>query len=716
MNQFRLLRILSALFAMTLCTSYLQAASLTAGTTAINLSCTKGQTCASSNTSTLAISAGTGYFTVTPPTVPWLLVTPMAGTATTTASANILTFSVSPGWTTLGSGLNTTTVAITSAGNTSTSVTVTLQVQDATPTLIVKGGVNVLNPLAYVAGAAAPTMSLTVLSSDGLPLPFTVAAVANTTPEGVSGWLTSSTSSGIAYSWGTTISVTASAAATQQQAQPGDLLTGTVTVTPSGQTPVIVPVSITVSAGVATVTGVSPNIVPLLVTGVAPGYVTLVLKGANFVSTTGTQKTKVFLGATLAAATQVLTDNVTVLSPNYLTVAVPYSATGVPFATAGVTALVVGVANGASPAAPVGATVTLAVTAAPIISQITSASSFVDPIGTASPKTAPYDIISIFGNSLCPLCTGSNSVLVGAPDATYGRFPTLLSPDGGTHKITVTFSKPGTPATLLPGYLLFATNNQINVLVPGALTTLNNSGVNVQVGYDTATPATTANTSAVFLVTFAAQNPGVFTIASNGQGQGAITDASTFTLNGAAAGATPFADTPATGVVAIFMTGLGIPDSAGTNVATGSPVYGTNCLAPLGVVGTSSVAPTGYMGTVNTPFFGSVTGTGYSPASGYVVPAWTSIDGAVIRSAILQGNFAPCFNTLHPTVTIGGVAATVVAAGFVSDSIAGLYQINAQVPTPTDLPTYAAGTPQQYNVVVHMNGVDSQSGVTMYVQ
>ena len=99
---------------------------------------------------------------------------------------------------------------------------------------------------------------------------------------------------------------------------------------------------------------------------------------------------------------------------------------------------------------------------------------------------------------------------------------------------------------------------------------------------------------------------------SNGQGQGAITDASTFILNSVTAGATPFSVTPATGIVAIFMTGMGVPNSVGTNVATGSPTYGTNCLAPIGVVGTSSVAPTGYMGTVNTPFFASVTGTGYS--------------------------------------------------------------------------------------------------------
>ncbi len=237
-----------------------------------------------------------------------------------------------------------------------------------------------------------------------------------------------------------------------------------------------------------------------------------------------------FIGATAAAATQVLTDYVTVLSPNYLTVTVPYASTGVPFATAGATALLVGVANGANPdRAPTG-DVALTVTSAPIISNVTSASSFVD---WATPRAAPYDIISIFGTNFCALCTGTNSVLVGAPDAVYGRFPLFLSPDGGTHKVSVVFSKPGTPATTLPGYLLFASSTQINVLVPGAVGTALavSSLVNVAVGYDLTNPASAGATSAAFSLAYVASNPGIFTIESDGQGQGAITDAVSFVLN-----------------------------------------------------------------------------------------------------------------------------------------------------------------------------------------
>jgi hypothetical protein len=210
-----------------------------------------------------------------------------------------------------------------------------------------------------------------------------------------------------------------------------------------------------------------------------------------------------------------------------------------------------------------------------------------------------------------------------------------------------------------------------------------------------------------------AVNPGIFTIAASGQGQGAITDGVSFALNSSAAPGNLYVNgSTVGGTAAIFMTGLGVPTSVGTNVFTSSPTYFTNCLAPIGVVGTSSVAPTGYMGTVNTPFFASVTGTGYSPASGYVVPAWTSIDGAVINPAILQGNYAPCFATSYPTVTIGGASATVLSAGFVAGSVTGLYQINVEVPNPL---ASLGSPPQQYPVVVTVASVASQTGVTMWV-
>jgi uncharacterized protein (TIGR03437 family) len=616
--------------------------------------------------------------------------------------------------------------------------TVYLEVQAASPTLLVKGGLNVLNPVAYLTGAAAPTLALTLESSSGLPIAFSVAAVSNATPGGVTGgtapvgWLTinAGSASGIAYSWGTTIYLTASANALN--ANPGDYLTGTITIT-AGGAGTVVPLNIAVAAAAPTVTSLSPSLVPLLVSPVAPGFVNVVIKGTNFVATTGSQKTKVFVGANLAGAAQILTDNVTVLSPNYLTVAIPYAANGAPFATAGATAVLIGVANGANPAAPV-SSMTIGVTSAPIISTITSASAFIVAAAGTNPSVAPYDIVTIFGSNLCPLCTGTNSLQVAAPDAVFLRYPTFLSPDG-SHKVTVTFSKPGTPATNLPGYLLFATNNQVNVAVPGNLTSLQGTGanaglVNVNVGYDTATPATAANSSVAFPVAYAFQDPGIFTIGSDGQGQGAITDATTFVLNSQANYATGGAD-----IVAIFMTGLGVPDSVVPNgTAPTNTVWSSDCIAPLGAAGTAAAFPTGYMGTVNTPVLGSPFTGSFAQAAGYAVPAplWTSIDGAIINvNELTTGIGAPCFLEADTaasgasaviTVTIGGNAYTAVSsnaigfAGMVAGSIAGLYQINVPIPTGIGNGTSAAQFPVTVTMGSGGTAITSQAGVTMWIK
>jgi len=749
MKYLRPMRIFFVLVAITACTSYLHATTLSASTTTINLTCTMGQACTAngsgitfSASSSLSVDTGSAPFTISPLTVAWISVTPPASPVTSTSGVN-LTFSVTSAWTTLNAGLNKTTVTLLSAdasNGTNIVFTINLLIQESSSTLSVKGGLNTLNPVLYLTGSAAPTLSLTLLSSSGLPVPFTVAATSTTTPEGASNWLTAVTTSGIVYSFGTTITFTTGTAVTG--AAPGDLLAGQITITPNGVTAnnLVVPVYINVNAGAPTIaaSGVTPSLVPLLTAGVAPGYVSFLIKGSGFVSSPAAQKTKLFYGATVATCTNpILTDYVTVLNPNYIQVQVPYSATGAPFATAGATAFVIGVANGASPTTP-SATATVGVTNAPIIGGITSASTYVDAAPGTNPIVAPYDIISIFGNNLCPLCTGTSAVLVGAPDSVYFRFPTFLSPDG-SHKVTVTFSKPGTPATNLPGYLLFATNTQVNVVVPGGLATLEgtsspNTGlVNVQVGYDTATPAT--NVSVATQIAFAAVDPGIFTIESSGQGQGAVLDNTTGVLNSQ----THYADTTsAASTVQIYMTGLGVPDSTGTNAtnaASGGSWTGAtfNCLAPTGgAVGSSSnvtAGPGSYMQTVNTPL-------AYNPISSiepsYVVPSplWTSIDGAVLNTSFLNANVAvPCFlgtdtgatNTL--TVTIGTSTPTVLTAanggiayaGFVPNSIAGLYQIDAVIPQSTGTGT-AASYPVTVTVGTGGTAVSSQSGVTMWIK
>jgi uncharacterized protein (TIGR03437 family) len=758
MNQLRLLRIFSVLFALTVGTSYLHAATLAPSTTTINLLCTVGQPCASVSTPSVAFNAqaitlgnasGTDAWTIAAPSVPWLTVSPMSGSVVNPATPTV-TFTVNAiGWLTLPAGLNSTTVQLASSTGGNTTITVYLQIQAAAGTLTVKGGLNVLNPYNYV--ATSPTiavpLSFTVVSTSGLPVPFTVAASSTTTPNGaISNWLTvaAGSTSGIAYSWGTTVSVVASQAAIAA-AYPGDYLVGSVVITPNGVSAnnVTVPVNIFIGAGnpIIAGSGISPSVVPLLASGVAPGYVTFVIHGSGFVSLPAVQKTKVFYGTTaLLCNNQVLTDYVTWINSNYIQVTIPYAATGSPFNTAGATALVIGVANGATPVLAT-STISIGVTAAPIISAVTSASSFVE---LASPHAAPYDIISIFGTNLCPTCTGTNSVLVGAVDANT-RFPAFLSPDGGTTKITVIFGKTVTGGTPLPGYLLFATNNQINVAVPGALTS---SYLYVQAAFDTATPPSAAHTSVGFPLSFVAADPGIFTIESSGQGQAAALNLNTagspgtvLVLNSIT---NPAIGGAASAAVSLYLSGLGVPDAVGGNGAQGSQGAWTaasnafNCISPIGVVGTSSVAPTGYLGTENTAYFSTVTGTGFQqPSASYAVPnpLWTSIDGAVINQNELNTNVAaPCFletdagavpgtnALLTVTVTGSGTPAVltpgagITYAGFVGGSIAGLYQINFTLPSAVGNGSSATTATVVVTVGGSTTAVTSQPGVTMYVE
>jgi len=99
----------------------------------------------------------------------------------------------------------------------------------------------------------------------------------------------------------------------------------------------------------------------------------------------------------------------------------------------------------------------------------------------------------------------------------------------------------------------------------------------------------------------------------------------------------------------------------------------------------------------------------------------------VVLSSLLNTNrLVPCIasgSSNSPTVTIGGRAATVSYAGFLPDSIAGLYQINAKLPingaasfTDANGATVATVTaPVQLPVVITAGGRSSQTGVNLWV-
>jgi uncharacterized protein (TIGR03437 family) len=135
--------------------------------------------------------------------------------------------------------------------------------------------------------------------------------------------------------------------------------------------------------------------------------------------------------------------------------------------------------------------------------------------------------------------------------------------------------------------------------------------------------------------------------------------------------------------VLIYASGLGVPNSAAKDIAaTSAAKFPGSCVS---LTGTSN----------------------YITVAGLTSPA--TADGAVLNPTdILTNLLPPCFTT-SPVVTIGGAAAAVTYAGWVSGSVAGLYQINATVPAH-------ATTGNAVPVTVTMGGVSSQAGVTMAIQ
>jgi uncharacterized protein (TIGR03437 family) len=694
------IRYFFALSALAMCCGLLHAAdTLTLAPSSVALTCAKGSASGSPVSVAVTDAAATDYFAVGAASVPyWLQVTPMNGSAS--ASSQNLVFQTSAASVNLPVGVYTASVQITGSNLVTASVPVTLQVSDNAPGL----NVQPVDPYAvnWQIGQPYPSLSLTVFSTTTVPVPFIATITSSPTVLGVTDWLTPYSVQSIAYGWGTTIPLVVSQLA-YQQAQAGEVMQALVTITYGASSTKLVHVNITVTPPPAAILALSPASVPVISTSSA-GTVTIAINGSNFVQNS-LQTTRIFTGsATSVSVCSACT--VHVLNTQNLTVAIPYDATGAPFKTAGT--LTIGLANGATNTPQ--STKNLAITNAPIVTSITSASTLVAPIAGSNPTVAPYDVISIFGSNFCPASiTGCANPIVASLDSNF-RYPTFLSPDTNTHKITVMFSKianVGTAWSNVPGYLLFANNTQINAVVPaGIAAQLGTSTVKVVVAFDTsATNPATANSSTAYILNVAAVDPGAFTL--DATGEGAILDASTYILN--------TQSTPATGgtsTVSIFMTGLGVPNSAETNTPQASSNPPTTCLAPLGAAGSASAAPTGYMGTVNT----SVAGGGYTPPSGYTAPGtpWTSIDGAIVRSVLLSANVnPPCFGATGnplPVVTIGAQSAVVSYAGFVPDSIAGLYQVNVAVPNVGN-----GSSSAQFPIAITMGGVAAPT-IQIWVQ
>jgi uncharacterized protein (TIGR03437 family) len=661
---------------------------LTATPNPASLTYVKGSGTPSAVNVTVSSSASPApFFTVDTTTLPiWLTVDSVSG-----AVPKTLRFSSTTVCDSLAPGTYSANVHIRVATYGDLVVPFSMLITNPAPKLTVSGGTT--QSLSWTIGQVIPTGYLTLISSDS-PVPYSL-----TTGGPLAPTISAGLSSGLAYSFGTQIPVTFSTAIFAA-AQPASVLTGTVTVTwgnPASTT--VVTFNITVLSPQATLASISPASLPTASSGQS---FTVVLNGSGFVpSTDPTQKTKVgIVSSGVLVQDTNIASTVVNASNMILTITVPATAdTYLPFSGSGGT-VVLGICNpqGTTCSVPTG-TLSLSIGNGPIIQVVTSASSFQQVGPGQTQNIAPYDMLSIFGSNFCasstPACS-SSQILQGIVDPVtlvYQPYVTMDAAGSTQRKLTVSFCPTGTTTGCTNAPLLFATNSQINLVVPGSIST---GTIDILVHYGYGTGSTMLNSTPV-TVNVIATDPGIFAIGADGQGSGAIL-ASDYSVIGASNPAGMRSTAADSDVVQIYMTGLGVPDSSATNSGTaGSSTPPTDC-----------ISPSAFLGTLNTDTNSSL----------------GAVDGAILQSALLYtGKLPPCLTTL-PTVSFGGQPATSVSyAGWVADSIAGLYQINATLPgTGVGSFTDSAGAthtsvtgPLQLPVTVTAGGHTSQTGVSIWI-
>ncbi|HTA45101.1 MAG TPA: putative Ig domain-containing protein [Bryobacteraceae bacterium] len=653
------------------------------------------------------------FFAINTATMPiWLTADSTSGTAPASPSYKNIRFSTTNVADSLAIGIYKSTIRLSVSGSADLSLTITLQINNKAPKLTVAEGTT--RNISWTIGAPLPAPYITVVSSDS-PISYTATTAGTLAPV-----ISATQQKGLAYSFGTQIGVTFNplifAAAT-----PGSSMTGTVTLTyGSPAATIVVTFTVTVSSPGATLTGVTPASIP---TAAAGTVFTVVLTGTGFVpSTDPTLKTKVGIipNQTGTAITFDTNIGVTVTNASNLTLVITVPAvadTNLPFSPTGNGGTVMfGICNpGGATCSTASSTISITIGSGPIIQAITSSSTFQQVTAPTLPSIAPYDMITIWGSNFCTsggTGCGSTQLLLGSPDAVSYRYPATLSiptpvttpptnPD--PRALTVTFLIHG-GAAIQNAPLLFATNGQINALVPAAVATYIGSTVDIQVNWGTGAAGASPQTlfqSAKYQVNVVATDPGIFAVGADGQGQGAILGQNYSLISQTnPAGMRSGSDSDA---IMIYVTGLGAPDAGADNSSTGTVsgiVFPDDCIS----VGSYETSLNNWTGSTS----------------------WTNVDGNVILSSLLNTRrYPPCVGGTNPvTVTVGGINAPVTYSGFVADTIAGLYQINAQLPattpggslTPlTGNPVTTLTAPLQLPVVVTSNGVPSQNGVTVWV-
>ena len=635
------------------------------------------------------------FFTVDTSTLPiWLTVDFTSG-----RTPKALRFSSTAVSDNLPPGTYNASIAIKVSGSGDLTVPISILLTNTAPKLTVAEGIT--RNIFWTIGSAAPTAVVTAVSTDS-PISYSATTGGTLAPA-----LSASQRSGLAYSFGTQMGITFDPTVLGSAA-PGTVLTGTVTLTwgsPAATT--VITFNLTVLSPGATLSGISPASLPTAASGQS---FTLALSGGGFVASPDPAvRTRV---AIVVSGVMVNDNNIswTVVNPSniLLTINVPVAADPyLPFSTSGAGGTVtIGVCSpaGAACTTPSG-TAQLTIGNGPIIQVVTSASSFVQVSPGVTPSVAPYEVISIFGTNFCSSngtgCS-SSQILYGSPDSAL-RYPTTLSPDasGATRRsLKVKFQTQGSSPTLVAdANLLFATNNQLNLIVPAGTFASIGSTLDTVVSFGFGT-GTTLRSSAPFPVNIVSTDPGVFTVGSNGQGQAAALLPADYSLVGAGNEAGMRSTGSDSTMVLLYLTGLGAPDSIADNASTGGSAWSGDC-----------ISPSSYLTSLNAQSGGSL----------------TTVDGVILQSGLLSaGRLAPCIlsNSANvPSVTIGGVAGTVSYAGWVADSMAGMYQINVKLPATgggpfTDIDGAAVTSitrPVQLPVVVTSASHASQVGVGLWV-
>jgi len=598
----------------------------------------------------------------------------------------------------LAPGVYTASVHVQVQGSADLVLPFVLNLASAQPKLSIAEGTT--RNINWTVGQPLPLAIMTLVSSDA-SIPYSIATSGPLAPI-VSGGM----AKGVATSSGTPVLFTFDPAAFLAP-QIGASFTGTATVTwgtPASAT--VINFRITVMAAGANVGTLSPANLPTATSGQT---FTVALNGTGFVP--GADATQRTVAGIVSGGVIVPSPNIiaTVVNASniILSITVPAAADPLlPFSPTGTGGTITfGVCNpmGASCKNPT-STAILTIGPFPVIQAVTSSSSFIEVTAPAIPTIAPFDMITLFGINFC-MAGGKGcgtDTLYGAPDPATYRYPSALTPDApgaAQRMLTVTFQTHATPpVAIATAPLLFATNSQINVLVPSDLANSIGKTIDIVVNFGTAANGT-PRSSAPFPVNIAAANPGIFALGGDGLGDGAFlgSDWSVIGPGNEAAMRQSAADSD---VIQMYVTGLGMPDSSSDNATAGKSLWPNDC-----------VSTTSFLTSLNR----------------FTAASATAIDGALILASQLNtGRLAPCFKaaTNTPTVTIGGQPATVIYAGWSPDLVAGQYQLNVRMPSFSKGPfTSASGdiiaapltAAVQLPVAVSAKGRSSQAGVTVWV-